>query len=128
MFEDEAVAEVGPVKEEFSLENIEVFSQRVEKARLAILKRVGDSISKVKEIQGVPDKSEVINGETWFFYGTSYVRFDKNGKVAHVYNTGDIKGLSIHRTPSSSVPQRLPSWITGERNSGEQHEGVQMID
>ena len=63
------------------------------KKEAEIFKKGGDSLSSVREIQGAPDRSEVIQGETWYFYGSSYIRFDGSGKTKHVYNAGELKNL-----------------------------------
>ena len=53
------------------------------------------SMADFRKNQGPPDRSEVINGETWYFYGTSYIRFDQAGNMTHAYNAGDLKGIPV---------------------------------
>lgn len=54
-----------------------------------------ESMADVRKAQGNPDRSEIINGQTWYFYGNSFIRFDEAGYVEHIYNAGNLKGLPV---------------------------------
>jgi hypothetical protein len=52
---------------------------------------VGESKDYLTKVMGPPASIENIQGEDWFFYGSSYVQVDANGRIKHSYNAGELK-------------------------------------
>lgn len=81
---------IGPPQHGTSNRNPSIYQPAQPQAENLYFFKNGDNKSKVYEIQGAPERSENISGETWFFYGNSYVQFDVYDRVKHAYG-GDLR-------------------------------------